>query len=90
MADPAQWVGQVASRPLQAGQALRQSMVRAPHLFQAGAQVRVVAGGPGYAVSGGGQALVAGAAGQTVRVRMGNGKIVSGTVDESGTVTAQF
>ncbi|NMM77246.1 flagella basal body P-ring formation protein FlgA [Rhodococcus sp. SRB_17] len=90
VADPAQWVGQVASRPLHAGQALRQSMVRAPHLFQAGAQVRVVAEGPGYAVSGGGQALVAGAAGQTVRVRMGNGKIVSGTVDENGTVTAQF
>lgn len=36
------WVGQVAARQLRAGQALRQSMVRAPELFKAGAQVRVV------------------------------------------------
>ena len=86
VADPAQWVGQVAARPLQAGQTLRQSMVKAPRLFQAGAQVRVVSQGPGFAVSAAGQALVAGAAGETVRVRMANGKTVSGVVSEAGTV----
>lgn len=88
VADPALWVGQVASRQLLAGQALRQSMVRAPQLFKAGAQVRVVAGGPGYAVSATGQAMAAGAAGQTVRIRMGNGKIISGVVDETGAIAA--
>ena len=61
-------------------------MVRAPLLFKAGAQVKVVAQGPGYAVSSAGQALTAGSAGQTVRVRMENGRIVSGTVNDSGTV----
>lgn len=86
VADPALWVGQVAARSLMAGQALRQSMVRAPHLFKTGAQVRVVAEGPGYAVSASGQAMGAGAVGQTVRVRMANGKIVSGSVHEDGTV----
>lgn len=86
MANPEMWVGQVAARQLAAGQALRQSMVRPPQLFRAGAQVKVVAQGPGYAVSSAGQAMSAGAVGQIVRIRMDNGKIVSGTVSDSGTV----
>lgn len=86
VANPDQWVGQIASRPLVAGQALRQPMVRAPSIFKAGAQVRVVAQGPGFAVTSAGQALTAGAAGQTVRVRMDNGRTVSGIVGENGTV----
>ncbi|MGP1629201.1 MAG: flagellar basal body P-ring formation chaperone FlgA [Giesbergeria sp.] len=90
LADPALWVGQVAARPLQAGQALRQAMVRAPKLFQAGAQVRVSAQGVGYAVSAGGQALSAGSSGQTVRVRMDNGKVITGVVNEDGTITVNL
>lgn len=86
VANPDQWVGQIASRPLVAGQALRQSMVRAPSIFKAGAQVRVVAQGPGYAVTSAGQALSAGAVGQTVRVRMDNGRTISGIVGENGTI----
>lgn len=86
VANPDLWVGQVASRQLLAGQALRQSMVRPPQLFRAGTQVRVVAQGPGYVVTSAGQALSAGAAGQTARVRMDNGRIISGTVSEDGTV----
>ena len=86
MANPDMWVGQVAARSLVAGQALRQSMVRPPQLFRAGAQVKVLAQGPGYAVASAGQAMSAGVAGQTVRIRMDNGRIISGTVNESGTV----
>lgn len=86
MANPEMWVGQVAARSLVAGQALRQSMVRAPQLFRAGAQVKVLAQGPGYAVASAGQAMSAGVAGQIVRIRMDNGRIISGTVNESGTV----
>ncbi|UCU98746.1 flagellar basal body P-ring formation chaperone FlgA [Acidovorax radicis] len=86
MANPDLWVGQVAARQLMVGQALRQPMVRAPLLFRAGAQVRVVAQGPGYAVTSAGQAMSAGAVGQTVRIRMSNGKVVSGIVSENGTV----
>lgn len=86
MANPDLWVGQVAARSLAGGQALRQSMVRAPHLFRAGAQVKIVAQGPGYAVTSAGQAMTAGAAGQTVRIRMANGRVISGTVSENGTV----
>lgn len=88
VADPSLWVGQVAARTLRSGQALRQSMLRTPHLFEAGAQVRVLARGPGYAVTAAGQAMAPGAAGQTVRVRMANGKIVAGTVDDQGMITS--
>ena len=90
LAEPNLWVGLVASRHLKAGQALRQSMLRAPQVFQAGALVRVVAQGQGYAVSAAGQAMSAGAAGQTVRIRMDNGKIVSGIVNDDGTISAQL
>ncbi len=90
LAESSLWVGQVASRHLKAGQALRQSMLRAPQVFQAGALVRVVAQGQGYAVSAAGQAMSAGAAGQTVRIRMENGKIVSGIVNDDGTISVQL
>jgi flagella basal body P-ring formation protein FlgA len=86
VAQPEQWVGQVASRALAAGQPLRQSMVRAPSVFRAGAQVRVTAQGPGFVVAGAGQALSDGGVGQTVRVRMDNGRVISGIVSDSGTV----
>lgn len=87
LADPSLWAGQVAARPLKAGQVLRQAMLRAPQVFQAGAQVRVVAQGQGYAISAAGQAMSAGAVGQTVRVRMDNGKVVSGIVNDDGTIS---
>ena len=90
LAEPNLWVGLIASRHLKAGQALRQSMLRAPQVFQAGALVRVVAQGQGYAVSAAGQAMSAGAAGQTVRIRMDNGKIVSGIVNDDGTISVQL
>ena len=90
LAEPSLWVGLVASRHLKAGQALRQSVLRAPQIFQAGALVRVVAQGQGYAVSAAGQAMSAGAAGQTVRIRMDNGKIVSGIVNDDGTISVQL
>lgn len=86
LAKPELWVGQTAARTLMAGQTLRQTMVRPPELFGAGAQVKVLAQGPGYAVTADGQALSAGGAGQTVRVRMANGRIVSGVVNGAGAV----
>ena len=86
MANPDLWVGQVASRQLVAGQALRQNMVRAAQLFRAGAQVKVLAQGPGYAVTSAGQAMSAAGAGETVRIRMANGNIVGGIVGADGTV----
>ncbi|AVS86239.1 flagellar biosynthesis protein FlgA [Paracidovorax avenae] len=86
VANPENWVGQVASRPLMAGQALRQHMVKAPMAFRAGSPVRVVAQGRGYSVTSAGQAVTAGSIGETVRVRMDNGRVIAGIVSNDGTV----
>lgn len=91
LVDPAQWVGKTTTvRALSAGQALRQSMLRAPPLFQAGSQVRVLSKGGGFTISGSGQAMGPAGAGDTVRVRMPNGKIISGVVTQEGLVETQF
>jgi flagella basal body P-ring formation protein FlgA len=86
LSDPAQWVGSVTTRMLKPGQPLRQSSVRAPQVFQPGMQVRIVAQGPGFAVTADGQAVTAGVIGQPVRVRMEGGRMMTGTVVDSHTV----
>lgn len=86
VSDPAQWIGTTVTRALQPGQPLRQSLVRAPQAFGAGSQVRIVAQGPGFAVTSGGQAINAGFVGQQVRVRMDNGRVMNGTVVDAQTV----
>jgi flagella basal body P-ring formation protein FlgA len=84
--DPAQWLGQTATRNMSTGQVLRAGLVRPTQVFQAGSQVRVVAEGPGFAVSSDAQALSAGVVGQPTRVRMDNGRITSGMVLDARTV----
>lgn len=88
-ANPEDWVGMVAARPLSAGQALRQNMLRPPALFAAGAQVRVMVNGGGFAVTSSGKAMAAAGEGQTVRVRMDNGRLISGVVNPEGAVLVQ-
>lgn len=86
MSNPAQWVGQVTTRMLSTGQALRQNMIRPAQAFQAGTQVRVVAQGAGFQITADGQAMSAGVVGQPARVRMSNGRVMSGTVLDNRTV----
>jgi flagella basal body P-ring formation protein FlgA len=88
--DTSAWEGQVATRALATGQTLRFGMVKAAQVFQAGAQVRVVAQGPGFQVSGDAQALSAGVIGQLARVRMDNGRIASGMVLDTHTVKIEL
>ena len=83
------WVGLVASRPLAAGQALRQNMLRTPALFAVGAEVRVLVNGGGFSVTSSGKAMSAAGEGQTVRVRMDNGRLISGVVNPEGVVLVQ-
>ena len=80
------WVGQIATRQLTTGQTLRQGMVRPAQVFQAGAQVRVLAQGPGFQISSDAQALSAGVVGQLARIKMENGRVSSGLVLDARTV----
>ena len=82
-------MGLIAARPLQAGQALRQNMVRPPTLFSAGSPVQVMVNGGGFSVSSSGKAMAAAGEGQQVRVRMDNGRLVIGTVNANGVVYVQ-
>ena len=86
LADPAMWVGQTAARQLSTGQALRFGMVKPAQVFQAGAMVRVVAQGAGFSVTSDGQALSAGVIGAQARVRIDNGRVLSGVVLDVHTV----
>lgn len=90
LADAGAWLGQVAARQLNTGQTLRQGMVRAPQVFMAGAQVRLVAQGPGFQVSSDAQALTAGVVGQPARVRLDNGRVASGVVLDARTVKIEL
>ena len=83
------FVGMIAARPLTAGQALRQNMVRPPALFTAGSPVQVMVNGGGFSVSSSGKAMAAAGEGQQVRVRMDNGRLVTGIVSPSGVVMVQ-
>lgn len=86
VANPSDWVGKTPTRLLSTGQALRQDMVRASQVFQAGAQVRVLASGVGFQIAGRAQAISAGVVGQSARVRMDNGQILHGVVADDRTV----
>lgn len=90
VSNPGHWVGQVALRPLTTGQPLRQSMIRAAQVFQAGAQVRVIAQGTGFQITSDGQAVSAGVIGQPARVRMENGRVMSGVVLDVRTVKLEM
>jgi flagella basal body P-ring formation protein FlgA len=80
------WVGQTAARSLSTGQVIRQDMVRATQVFQAGEQVRVVANGGGFEIATSGFAVSSGVVGQSARVRMDNGRVLTGQVVDSRTV----
>jgi flagella basal body P-ring formation protein FlgA len=59
-------------------------------VFQAGAQVRVLAQGTGFQISSDGQALSAGVVGQPARVRMDSGRVMSGVVLDGHTVKLEI
>ena len=86
MANQSDWLGQSTTRMLTTGQALRQDMVKPAQVFQAGTQVRVLAGGVGFEIATSAQAVSTGVVGQSARVRMDNGRVVSGVVVDNRTV----
>ncbi|PRG79407.1 flagellar basal body P-ring formation protein FlgA [Burkholderia multivorans] len=84
--DPAQAIGATALARIAAGLPLRQDMLKSAASVSAGQTVRVVAAGPGFTISADGSALANAAPGQSVRVRMAAGQIVTAIVKDAGTV----
>ncbi|MFH5253057.1 flagellar basal body P-ring formation chaperone FlgA [Burkholderia semiarida] len=84
--DPAQAIGATALARISAGLPLRQDMLKSAASVSAGQTVRVVAAGPGFTISAEGSALANAAPGQSVRVRMAAGQIVTAVVKDAGTV----
>lgn len=78
VADPGLAIGRSLLRRVTAGQGVRTADLKARQWFAAGDVVKLVALGPGYSVTGSGEALNHGLEGQTVRVRTEGGRIVSG------------
>jgi flagella basal body P-ring formation protein FlgA len=86
VAVPALATGRALARPLAAGAPLREADLKKRQWFAAGEPVRLVARGPGFAVSGDGMALGHGWDGQTVRVRTEAGRTVTGVATAKGRV----
>jgi flagellar basal body P-ring formation protein FlgA len=78
LADLAHLLGRQLARPLPAGVAPRKADLKQRQWFAAGDTVQLVARGRGFSVGGSGQALSPGLEGQMVRVRIDNGRVLSG------------
>lgn len=83
-------LGKTLGVGVNAGQALRQDMLRAALVIRQGQVVKLIAQGEGFKVSSEGRALANAAAGQTVQVKAQNGQTVSGTARADGSVEVQY
>ncbi len=88
--DLSQIVGKASLERVGPGMLLRQDMVRAVVLVQAGQSVRLVVEGPGFTISYEGNAVSSAAAGQAVQVRTPSGQVISGIVKDRETVDVQM
>lgn len=86
ISDPRDIVGMSGKRALRAGEVLRKPLLMAPTLVKRGDPVRIVARREDIEVSMGGEALDAGARGDTVRVRNASGTVLRARVTGAATV----
>ncbi|MDH6591140.1 flagella basal body P-ring formation protein FlgA [Variovorax sp. TBS-050B] len=84
LTDAAELQGVVAANRITAGVPLRRELVRGVTVIQQGQTVKVVAEGPGFAVSTEARALTSAAVGATARAKTLDGRVVSGVADEEG------
>ena len=90
LSSPEQALGHLTRFAQAAGAPLRAGSVRLPDAVRRGQTVPILTRGPGFTVSGEGQALNAAAPGERVRIRLGNGQIVQGLVQPDGSVSVDF
>jgi flagellar basal body P-ring formation protein FlgA len=90
LTDSTQASGHHTRYAVAAGSALRGDMLRIPHAVRQGQTVQVVSIGPGFRVASEGRAMNNAAPGESVRVRLGNGQVVTGTAQAGGGVEVSF
>lgn len=90
LTDPTQAVGHHTRYAVAQGNPVRGDMLRIPAAVRQGQNVKVVSAGEGFQVSSEGLALNNAAPGETVRVRMPNGQVISGTASATGVVEIRF
>jgi flagella basal body P-ring formation protein FlgA len=71
-------IGRILARPLVAGTGLRETHLKVRQWFAAGESVRIRAVGKGFAIAGVGEAMTTGLDGQTARVRLESGRVLTG------------
>lgn len=76
--DAAELLGRTLSRPVASGEAVRNNDLSRRQWFAAGDTVQVHAAGTGFAIASEGRAVTPGLEGQDVKVRMDNGRTVTG------------
>lgn len=87
---PDQAIGRSAKSFIAAGRPLRLVFLRAETLIEGGQEVKVIVHGQGFSVSNSGKALGSAGKGESLRVRLQNGEIVTGTTHEKGIVEVRF
>ena len=90
LTDSTQAMGHHTRFAVAAGTPLRGDMLRVPHAVRQGQTVPVVSSGPGFRVSSEGRAMNNAAPGESVRVRLANGQVVTGIAQPGGTVEVSF
>lgn len=85
--DPSRIIGHIAIQRIPQGVPIKLRALRSPESIPRGQQVRTEAHGRGFVVTGEGQAMQAGAPGDRIRVRTPSGRIITGTVIDSATVS---
>jgi flagella basal body P-ring formation protein FlgA len=90
LTDATQAMGHHTRIAVAAGSALRGDMLRVPHAVRQGQAVTVIGAGAGFRVSSEGRAMNNAAPGERVRVRLGDGQVVTGTAQAGGTVELAF
>jgi flagella basal body P-ring formation protein FlgA len=88
--DEATAIGKVLKYSIAAGQPLKTEMLRSPFLVMQGQAISINVIGEGFRVRADGRALNNGAEGQTVQIRTDTGKVVSGIVQNDGSVEAHL
>lgn len=84
--DPKQVLGKVLRYGIAAGQVLREDMLRQPYSVTQGQIVQLAVQGNGFSIRSEGVALNNASEGQSVQVRVGSGRVISGIARADGVV----